>query len=461
MKMNEKGSVTMVVIVTIFFMIILLSSFFIYTSSRRRAQIKETEEISNAYDGNMNEIYKNIVGESNGVSVFYKGLGKIDVIWLDKENNVIENPLSPAMSLNGMTPIKWNGRDEVITTIDDPDWYNYVSATSTEDNLNSHWANAKDGENYFVWIPRYAYRITYLDDYKTTPTGYCDGRGIVDSKGNQKYPLDEGIETVRYNGESYIVHPAFMNNTSNNFENGGWDRDLPGIWVGKYETSGTNGNLKIVPNADALNATIGESYTYSKNYKSNAESHLMKNSEWGAVAYLAYSQYGRNGHELYINNSYTITGNSGGSVNASKNDNNYSFNTPEGQKSSSTGNIYGIYDLSGGCTEYVARFNSTDPGGYHQQYGSSFALATSSDKYATRYIINNLEDNIYQIGKIGDATKEVFFRGSDGSEISSIGYFWYADYCEIYYGYPFFIRGGLYSDENSAGIFSLRSYVRS
>ena len=35
---------------------------------------------------------------------------------------------------------------------------------------------------------------------------------------------------------------------------------------------------------------------------SGSEAHLMKNSEWGAVAYLTQSKYGRNGVEITINN---------------------------------------------------------------------------------------------------------------------------------------------------------------
>ena len=45
---------------------------------------------------------------------------------------------------------------------------------------------------------------------------------------------------------------------------------------------------------------------------------MMKNMEWGAVAYLTHSNYGRNGNKIYINNSSDfITGNSGGSTSAS------------------------------------------------------------------------------------------------------------------------------------------------
>lgn len=59
-KANEKGSVTLIVLVTVLFVVILLSSFLVYISARRRAQLKETEEISNSYDGDMSAIYSEI-----------------------------------------------------------------------------------------------------------------------------------------------------------------------------------------------------------------------------------------------------------------------------------------------------------------------------------------------------------------------------------------------------------------
>ena len=60
MKSKENGSVTLIVLVTILFIVIILSSFLVYISSRRRAQIKETETISETYNENMTSIYTNI-----------------------------------------------------------------------------------------------------------------------------------------------------------------------------------------------------------------------------------------------------------------------------------------------------------------------------------------------------------------------------------------------------------------
>lgn len=68
-----------------------------------------------------------------------------------------------------MTPIKWNGTTEVITTEDDPEWYDYNQ---------KKWANAriKDG-SMWVWIPGYAYKIT---------SGY-HSNAVIEKPINKKY----------------------------------------------------------------------------------------------------------------------------------------------------------------------------------------------------------------------------------------------------------------------------------
>lgn len=463
MKRGEKGSVTIIVLVTVFFLVIILTSFFIYTSSRRRAQLEETERIAEAYDGDMDTLYETRAQNERGASVFDTSFGKIDVIWLDTHNNVLEQPMSPI--LGGMTAVKWNDEEvEESTSSSDATWYEYVAGTGTEDNVNSRWANAKDSDgNYFVWIPRYAYRITYYaNENSDVPTGFCDGRGIIDAVGNVIYDLDVGIKTVTYNNMSYIVHPAFMENKTNNFENGGWDTELSGIWVGKYESSrsdatldsvGTSTNIKIAPNVQSWTSlSIGDMYSLSYEYNRNRESHLMKNSEWGAVAYLTQSQYGRNGNEISINNSSShITGNSGGSTNAaSAKGVTYAYNTSNGILASSTGNIYGIYDLSGGAWEYLASWNayaSTED----LESGSSFAsTGGASSKYFTAYRNNtttNSGRDIYQIGKLGDATKEIYTY----QEMKN----WFGDYSYfVNTAAPFYRAGGYFEDSNSSGIFA-------
>lgn len=85
---------------------------------------------------------------------------------------------------------------------------------------------------------------------------------------------------------------------------------------------------------------------------SNVDSHMMKNSEWGGVVYLAQSKYGRNGEEITINNVslnntptsiYAVTGYAGASVSAGE-------------------NITTLAALNGGTLEYTASYvNNGNP----------------------------------------------------------------------------------------------------
>ena len=115
-----------------------------------------------------------------------------------------------------------------------------------------------------------------------------------------------------------------------------------GIWVGKFESSGSKEKVQIIPNTNSLRSlTVYDIVTACQSVKSTynltGDSHMMKNTEWGVVAYLADSKYGRNGTKISQNGSNYMTGAG-----------NYASNTEQ----STTGNIYGIYDING--TSYEA-----------------------------------------------------------------------------------------------------------
>ena len=334
--------------------------------------------------------------------------------------------------------------------------YSYIDTSITGNTNKSEWANAEvtvDGiSSYFVWIPRYAYKITYYtDENKTiessTPTAY----GTIDVKfikGTGKIATDGTI--CKYANENpdvtknYVVHPAFTKDAN---YGGGWDDELSGIWIGKYEASLANKNdgSNIIPNDSNANillsenadktivtkpgyrswtyCTIGNMYTNSLAYDSNLKSHMLKNSEWGAVAYLSYSQYGRNGSEVdQDRNGQYLTG--GGEGNA------YITLT----NLSSTGNVYGIYGLSGSTFEFVAAYLKNED---YSVAESTFTTGLSNE-YSTAYDIDN-EKNGY---KYGDATYETSGWNQD-----------HASFIKSVYG-PFFIRGGnSYTVTNESGIF--------
>ena len=109
-------------------------------------------------------------------------------------------------------------------------------------------------------------------------------------------------------------------------------------------------------------------YLNARTYSEKLNSHLLKNSEWGAVVYLTHSQYGRNGSEIDVNdNSNHITADEGIEKNLEQ---------------SSTGNIYGVYDLSGGTHEYTSTYYNSGSENLIE-YGKSFIDLSNEDKKTT------------------------------------------------------------------------------
>ena len=342
--------------------------------------------------------------------------GATDGTWSDEEG--VNTPVIK----ENMELVKWDETQNKFVPDDTNSSYNYNETTR-------EWANAvvrtkdennEDIESYFVWIPRYEYKIE---------NGKIDIKFI---KTSQTTPTSN----------DYTIHPAFTNNV----ENGGWNEELPGIWVGKYEsarsdsegaTQGTSTTIKIQPGVTSWrDIKIGDMYNYAKAYSPTLNSHMLKNSEWGAVAYLTESKYGRNGTEVTINNSSNyITGSAGNSVSADEDVGTTSeYWSEQGVLASSTGNVYGIYDLSGGAWEYVASYYN---GGSSLSNGSSFASQNgTSTEYATAYT-GTSASSAY---KPGDATYETKR--------------WHGDIADfVNSSNPFFVRGGNYDNGIYAGVF--------
>ena len=160
---------------------------------------------------------------------------------------------------------------------------------------------------------------------------------------------------------------------------------------------------------------------------------MMKNTEWGAVAYFSKSKYGING-EVAIN-SFNYTG--GGS------DNSYVDNTDQ----STTGNVWGIYDMSGGKYEYVAAYVNNGSS-ILNTYGSSLVSASSYMKDIYTASKDTSSENYNESSsKYGDALYET---SSDNSGYNS----WYDDYSLFpSRDEPFFRRGGAKDDRTHTGVF--------
>jgi hypothetical protein len=171
---------------------------------------------------------------------------------------------------------------------------------------------------------------------------------------------------------------------------------------------------------------------------------MMKNTEWGAVAYLAYSVYGKNGNVWMNNNSQFITG----CVADGETSSSYDFcdddYTTMGD-GSTTGNITGIYDMSGGAWEYVAAYSSN----IYAKSGFSSSDLTNYSKYLDAYDAGS-DTTTYQYRILGDATGEIgpfYILGST--------YYnnWYRNYSAFVYSErPWFVRGGSCRNNSLAGI---------
>ena len=178
---------------------------------------------------------------------------------------------------------------------------------------------------------------------------------------------------------------------------------------------------------------------------------MMKNDEWGAVAYLSKSKYGKQNEEVWINNSSSyITGSAGNSASAgtdagTTND----YTSTQGVKASTTGTVYGVYDMSGGAWEYVAGYVNNGNSSL-TSYGSSLVNGDAKTKnvYSKASSDNNTNNYNANSGKYGDAVYETSANGNTGNGS------WYGDYSDFpYTSLPFFIRGGSCNDGAGAGVF--------
>jgi prepilin-type N-terminal cleavage/methylation domain-containing protein len=396
-------------------------------------------------------------------------VGDIEITYSDYD--VIKGVNAPKLT-TGMTPIKWNGTDWVSTNENDIDWYNYDE---------NKWANVKTADgSFWVWIPRYAYSIA--SGYHTSTEGTINIKFLID-KTNGSSDGTMISTTPTYSGDSqtnYVLHPAFTFGTD----------EITGIWVAKFEPSvsdidddcytnpstlNCNNNTltpKIVPNVSSWrNISIKNAYEVSRIMETNPiygwgssgdniDTHLMKNIEWGVVAYLSKSNKGQNENEIRINNSRDyITGCAATNQPTEIYPNylEYVFgcdNTYEsviGQLASTTGNIYGIYDLTGGARERVM--------GNYDNYGegggwTNEEVAAIPNKYIDRYSGSNYGFNSNTFGDAVYETRE----GSvwDGSVwIGDISNSWFGDYSYFpHMTAPWFARGGSYSYGTGTGSFS-------
>ena len=329
----------------------------------------------------------------------------------------------------GMTPIKWDetanegAGDWVETEGSDPEWYDYE---------NKEWANAKTADgSMWVWIPRFAYSIPSAGYHKSTATEisieFMKGTSSEGATEQQIVNYDSST-TSNYTQfpNGYVIHPAFS-----------YGETVSGLWVAKFEASQNGSAIQVKPGVQSWRSkSVNDIYTNCLNYNKTLNSHMMKNDEWGAVAYLSKSKYGKNDEITINSNSLFCTGGGSGSA--------YVTNGAQ----STTGNVWGVYDMSGGAFEFVAAY--VDNGnGILASYGSSLVNGEAKTKNVYSQTGTDSDTNNYNTNKgvYGDA---VYETSTSGSGITS----WYSDYSGFpNTSYPFFVRGGYYDAESVTGIF--------
>ncbi len=382
---------------------------------------------------------------ATGVNGLTKSASKTITI---KAPNVDATGANKPSLTNGLVPIKWNGSAWIKADSENGSgsnqWYDYNSqmwanAASVTSSYRSVAVGTTIPESainaYFVWIPRYEYQYTNLG------TSYAGGTAAQPGQININF-----IATSKTSPSSnYKIHPAFTFGST----------QLAGIWVGKFETTGTATTPTIKPNLSSLRkqslstqfataqkfSASGNSYGIS----TSADAHMMKNSEWGAVAYLSQSKYGKHGNssytgtnkEVYQNKSDSyITGCSSGGPGVSNTAScAYTYEKSTGGTGASTsGTIYGVYDMSGGASEaLMAVYDST--------IGSSGFSSLPNSKYYDNYTTKSSTTACSSGICYGHALSEIAGWYSDTAVFYSTGYLWIR-------------RGGGYSDPHTAGVFS-------
>ena len=355
---------------------------------------------------------------SNMIPVYYD---EANSVW-KKADASNTNKTNPWYSYNSTGEYK--GRWANAVTVTETNRTTYLNATAGTaipmDDINTMW----------VWIPRFN---------AVTPSNYNGGA--------KESPGAIDVTFVNVN-ETAIDAFTFGN------------KELSGFWYAKFETSHstlasstTSNNLGctnetcsnangiiIKPNVTSLKYNNISNFFYASRsmeqtgnsfgfVSSEVDTHMSKNNEWGAVAYLTQSIYGRCTNsttctEVGINNNKSYITGYGAPAGSSSSVTNGTYNTTLGKDASTTGTIYGIYDMSGGAWEYVM-------GVYNKTIANSGFSSLPDSKYYNNYTGTS-------------------YTGHALTETKN----WYSDYADfVFTSYPWFLRGGNYGDGASAGVF--------
>jgi hypothetical protein len=448
---------------------------------------------------------------------------RCQINFVSKYNEPLLNGTDPVLK-EGLIPVTIDNNGVVKKASLGSKWYSYQE---------KQWANAvilndasilyADGEtipesnieSYFVWIPKYRYQLWDLGEYNslteidnTKPHeipiifGDYDTRDIL---GECKTPMLSG-ESGKCKVGDYMTHPAFIS------------MNTTGLWVGKFETGYKGsidmvsaqknvvepGSVQIKPNVNSWRGiNVANAFYTSYDYKREMDSHMMKNTEWGVVSYLSHSKYGVqtkvrfNNYENYKTGYVSVINPTCGFTNTNQLCNQYGtdssvtqpWNTSVGNLGSTTGNITGIYDMSGGAFEDVMGVmldkNGKPMSGRNAKYNSgfngSFGCPTcdvnignnssilylengkdffSDKKYYDEYRYQE-NNKVFNQRILGDATGGMgpFFTKLYDANTAYLHSWYHEKGIFLNMQNPWFVRGGVRHVGIEAGIFNFSSDV--
>ena len=276
------------------------------------------------------------IKSSNDTTYVYKRIVNIT------PNSKIDNSgANYPILTKGLIPVVYNGSNwvkaDVTSSTSTYGWYDYdqkkwANAVLVSSANRTTYQNANAGTTiaeadilaFYVWIPRYKYKVWNINKVIGTQSYNAQNTGIdiVFESGTSStgtisctydYPASQSSskrpsETCTGSNGEYYTHPAFT------MEN----QELTGFWMGKFELSsetpsassgGENSTTltpRILPNVTAWRSNTVDNfwkviYDMQKEsniyglptLRTNTDSHMITNMEWGAVAYLTNSKYGR------------------------------------------------------------------------------------------------------------------------------------------------------------------------
>ena len=346
---------------------------------------------------------------SNMIPVYYD---ETNSVWKKANTNNIDKN-NPWYSYNSSGEYK--GMWANVVTVKDTNRQTYLNATPGTiipmDDITTMW----------VWIPRFN---------AVTPSNYNGGTKVS--------PGAIDITFVKQN------EPAIDAFTFGN-------KELSGFWYGKYEVGGTLAspctnetcnvsNIVVKPNVEILRRNSLSNFFFASRSMEQAgnsfgfvntevDTHMSKNNEWGAVAYLTQSIYGRCTNsttcsEVGINNNSGYLTGYGAPAGSNDSVTNGAYDTSLGKAASTTNNIYGIYDMSGGAYEYVM-------GVYTNTIGESGFSSLPDTKYYNNYTETSYTEHAL--------TETKNWYSDSAGFVNSIN--------------PWFMRGGNYGNGTYAGVF--------